>query len=109
MLRSAVCGDMVTHKVKKMKNMKKLFLFFAGLLIIPFLIVLTISLCIPEIDFFEKDLLAFLAFDYVLAYLIYPILYKTKIKKYISSEPILFAITFSILCIIDVLIIYYMR
>ena len=108
-MRSAVYGDKVTHKEKRMKNMKKLFLFFAGLLIIPFLVVLTISLCVPEIDFFEKDLLAFLVFDYVLAYLIYPILYKTKIKKYISSEPILFAITFSILCIIDVLIIYYTR
>lgn len=84
--------------------MKKILLLFLGLCIIPFLTAFITNIIFNKADI--QDTWPLLTFDYVLAYLTYPFLYKTKLQKYIHKEFLFFALTFVVLWLIEILVIY---
>lgn len=78
-----------------MERAKKITLFITGLLVIP-AVVAFLTAFILKIDIFEHALVECLCFDYVLTYILTPLLYRPKIKKYISNKYVLFALIFFI-------------
>jgi hypothetical protein len=76
-----------------MWQLKKIIKFFAGLFLIPFVVVYASSLLF-QINFFEYGLLELLAFDYILVYILFPLLYQNKIKEYITNKYVFFVILF---------------
>ena len=81
-----------------MNRFKKIILFIAGLLVIP-AIVAFFTAFILNIDIFER-LYNSLFFDYMISYILTPLLYRPKIKKYISNKYVLFALIFFVHLII---------
>lgn len=75
-----------------MERAKKITLFIAGLLVIPTVIAF-LTAFILKIDIFERLYIS-LFFDYMIAYILTPLLYRPKIKKYISNKYVLFALIF---------------
>ena len=63
-----------------------------GLAIIP-TIAAYFTVFVLKIDIFER-LYNSLFFDYVFAYILTPLLYRPKIKKYISNKYVFFALIF---------------
>lgn len=84
--------------------MRNILLFFLGLCIIPFSATFITNIIFTKTDM--QDIWPLLVFDYVLAYLVYPILQKTKLQKYIHNDFLFFAITFAPLWFSEILIIY---
>ena len=75
-----------------MERAKKITLFIAGLLVIPTVIAF-LTAFILKIDIFERLYIS-LFFDYMIAYILTPLLYRPKIKKYISNKYVPFALIF---------------
>lgn len=76
-----------------MDRTKKIILFVIGLYIIP-IITAFLTAFIFKIDIFEHALFECLCFDYIIAYIFTPLLYKEKIRKYIQKEYMFFALFF---------------
>ena len=83
-----------------MERAKKITLFIAGLLVIP-AVVAFLTAFILKIDIFEHALVECLCFDYVLTYILTPLLYRPKIKKYISNKYVLFALIFFVFWLLE--------
>ena len=75
-----------------MERAKKITLFIAGLLVIPTVIAF-LTAFILKIDIFERLYIS-LFFDYMIAYILTPFLYRPKIMKYISNKYIFFSLIF---------------
>ncbi len=75
-----------------MERVKKIILFIAGLLVIP-MVVAFLTAFILKIDIFERLYIS-LFFDYMIAYILTPFLYRPKIQKYITNKYIFFALIF---------------
>lgn len=75
-----------------MERAKKIIYFFIGLAIIP-AIATYFTVFVLKIDIFERLYIS-LFFDYMIAYILTPLLYRSKIKKYISNKYVLFALIF---------------
>ena len=75
-----------------MERAKKITLFIAGLLVIP-AVVAFLTAFILKIDIFERLYIS-LFFDYMIAYILTPLLYRPKIKKYIPNKYIFFSLIF---------------
>ena len=75
-----------------MEKAKKIIYFFIGLAIIP-AIATYFTVFVLKVDIFER-LYNSLFFDYMIAYILTPLLYRPKIKKYISNKYVLFALIF---------------
>jgi hypothetical protein len=76
----------------KMERVKKIIYFLIGLAIIPAIIAYSTAFVL-KIDIVER-LYNGLFFDYMLAYILTPLLYKPRVQKYISSKYIFFALIF---------------
>ena len=76
-----------------MERAKKITLFIAGLLVIP-AVVAFLTAFILKIDIFEHALVECLCFDYVLTYILTPLLYRPRIQKYIPNKYIFFSLIF---------------
>ena len=75
-----------------MEKAKKIIYFFIGLAIIP-AIATYFTVFVLKVDIFDR-LYNSLFFDYMIAYILTPLLYRPKIKKYISNKYVLFALIF---------------
>ena len=75
-----------------MERAKKIIYFFIGLAIIP-AIATYFTVFVLKVDIFER-LYNSLFFDYMIASILTPLLYRPKIKKYISNKYVLFALIF---------------
>lgn len=82
-----------------MERAKKITLFIAGLLVIPTVIAF-LTAFILKIDIFERLYIS-LFFDYMIAYILTPLLYRPKIKKYISNKYVLFALIFFVFWLLE--------
>lgn len=83
-----------------MNRVRKIILFIAGLLVIPTVIAF-LTAFILKIDIFER-LYNSLFFDYIFAYILTPLLYRPKIKKYISNKYVLFALIFFVFWLLEI-------
>lgn len=76
-----------------MNRVKKIILFVIGLLTIPEIVAYSTAF-IFKIDMFEHAFFECLFVDYMLTYILIPLLYKPKIQKYISNKYVFFALVF---------------
>lgn len=76
-----------------MERVKKVILFIAGLLVIP-AVVAFLTAFILRIDIFERALVECLCFDYIIAYILTPLLYRSRVHKYIFNKYLFFALIF---------------
>ena len=84
-----------------MNRFKKIILFIAGLLVIP-TIVAFLTAFILKIDIFEHALVECLFFEYMIAYILTPLLYRQKIQKYIPNKYVFFALIFFVFWLFEV-------
>jgi hypothetical protein len=66
-----------------MERVKKIILFIAGLLVVPVIVAYS-TVFVLKIDIFER-LYTSLFIDYVLAYILTPLLYRENIQKYLNK------------------------
>lgn len=83
-----------------MERAKKIIYFFIGLAIIP-AIATYFTVFVLKIDIFERLYIS-LFFDYMIAYILTPLLYRPKIKKYISNKYVLFALIFLVFWLLEI-------
>ena len=73
-----------------MERIKKIILFIVGLYIIPTMVAYSTAF-IFKVDIFERAFFECLFFDYMLTYVLTPLLYRPKIQKYIPNKYVFFA------------------
>jgi hypothetical protein len=82
-----------------MERMKKIILFIIGLLVIPTVIAF-LTAFILKIDIFERLYIS-LFFDYMIAYILTPLLYRPRIQKHISNKYVFFALIFFVFWLLE--------
>ncbi len=88
-----------------MKTIKQILQFILGGVILT-----TIALFVTQIFFYKTDLTQYglgqlLFFDYIISYLLYPLLYRLKFKKIIPNKYIFIVLLFLIFWFIEIVII----
>ena len=75
-----------------MEKAKKIIYFLIGLAIVPAFVAYSTAFVL-KIDIFER-LYTSLFIDYMLAYILTPLLYRENIQKYISNKYVIFSLIF---------------
>lgn len=83
-----------------MERAKKIIYFFIGLAIIP-AIATYFTVFVLKIDIFERLYIS-LFFDYMIAYILTPLLYRPRIQKHISNKYVFFALIFFVFWLLEI-------